>query len=141
MALFFSNKIAQKMMSGFLAFWLTGLVFVFCCGMMEAPASVEFCPLAKAGSHCDKMKAETALPKVSDESGGLSFDCCGFLPQLFDKVRKLEKFQETARVPDKLKFELPQFSLAQNDFQSAEIYQPPIFRSSKIFIKNCVFRI
>jgi len=128
-------------MSGFLAFWLTGLVFVFCCGVMETPASVEFCPLAKAGSHCDKMKAETGLPKFSGESESSNFDCCGFLPQLFDKVRKLEKFQETAQVPDKLKIELPRFSLAQNNFQLAENYYAPIFASNKIFIKNRVFRI
>lgn len=124
-----------------MAFWLTGLVFLLCCGMMEAPASVEFCPLTKAGSHCDRMKAETDLLKFSGESDGFSFDCCGFLPQLFDKVRKLEKFQETAQVPNKLKIELPRFSLVQNNFQLAEIYYAPISASNKIFIKNQVFRI
>lgn len=124
-----------------MAFWLTGLVFLLCCGMMDSPASVEFCPLAKAGSHCDKMKAEIDLPKFSGESDGFNFDCCGFLPQLFDKVRKLEKFQETAQVSDKLKIDLPRFSLVQNNFHLSENYYAPIFASNKIFIKNRVFRI
>ncbi len=124
-----------------MAFWLTGLVFIFCCGAMQTSDAKEFCPLAKAGSHCDKMKADDASPKFSGETESANFDCCAFLPALFDKARKLEKFQETAQVSANLKIELPQFSLAQNDFQPTEIYQPPIFHSSKIFIKNCVFRI
>lgn len=128
-------------MSGFMAIWLTGLVFVFCCGMMEAPASVEICPLAKAGSHCNKMKSESDSPHFSGETNGFSFDCCAFLPALFDKVRKLEKYQETAQVPDKLKIDAPRFSFAENNFQTTENYQPPSFHSEKIFIKNCIFRI
>ena len=127
-------------MSGLLALWLSGLVLLFCCGMMEAPATAEFCPLAKAGSHCDKAKTQTNSPTFSSESN-LRFDCCGFLPAVFDKVRKLEKNQQTAQVPDKLKINLPRFSFAERDFQTAEIYQSPDFNQEKIFIKNCVFRI
>ncbi len=123
-----------------MALWLTGLVFLFCCGEMNADTNVEICPLAKAGSHCDKANAETK-PNFSGKSETANFDCCAFLPQLFDKVRKLEKFQETAQVSDKLKIDLPQISFAQNDLQPAEIYRPPLFASNKIFIKNQVFRI
>lgn len=124
-----------------MAFWLTGLVFLFCCGTMNASESVEFCPLAKAGSHCSKTKSDTNLPRFSENTENANFDCCAFLPRLFDKSRKLEKFQETAQVPANLKIDLPRIFPAENDLYVAETYHQPVFQSEKIFIKNCVFRI
>lgn len=140
MVSFFSQKKMQKTMSGLLAVWLSGFVFLLCCGMMETPANAEICPLAKAGNHCNKAKTETNSPTFSIQSD-LKFDCCGFLPAVFDKARKLEKIQQPAQIPDKLKIDLPQFSFAESDFQTTENYHPPDFNQEKIFIKNCVFRI
>ena len=140
MVSFFSQKKMQKTMSGLLAVWLSGFVFLLCCGMTKSPANAEFCPLTKAGNHCDKAKTKTNSPTFSIQSD-LKFDCCGFLPSVFDKVRKLEKTWQTAQTPDKLKIDLPRFSFAESDFQIAEIYHPPDFNPQKIFIKNCVFRI
>lgn len=129
-------------MSGFLAFWLTGLVFLFCCGTMNVPAAtVEFCPLAKSGSHCDKAKSDTNEPTFSDKSEGIYFDCCAFLPKLFEKTRKFDNNQQTARVSDKLKIDLPRFSVIEKGFRIQVIYQSPIPFQNKLFIKNQVFRI
>lgn len=128
-------------MSGLLAAWLSGVVLLLCCGTMESPAKAEICPLAKAGNHCDKAKAEINSPTFSGESDDFKFDCCAFLPAVFDKVRKLEKTPQTAQVSDKLKIDLPQFSFAESNFHLAETYHPPLSNQNKIFIKNCVFRI
>ena len=141
MVSFFSQKKTKQIISGLLAVWLSGFVLLFCCGAMQTTAAKEICPLAKAGNHCDKTKSETNSTTFSSESDNQNFDCCAFLPALFEKARKLEKSQQSAQVPDKLKFDAPRFSFAENDFQVAEIYHPPEFNQEKIFIKNCVFRI
>ena len=137
---FFSQRKTQKAMSGLLAVWLSGFVLLFCCGMMKSPANAEICPLAKTENHCNKAKSESNSPTFSNESD-LKFDCCAFLPAVFDKVRKLEKTPQTAQVSDKLKIDLPQFSFAESNFHLAETYHPPLSNQNKIFIKNCVFRI
>ena len=141
MVSFFSQKKTKQIISGLLAVWLSGFVLLFCCGAMQTTAANEICPLAKAGNHCDKTKSKSNSPTFSSESDNQNFDCCAFLPALFEKTRKLEKTQQTAQISDKLKFDAPRFSFAENNFQVAETYQPPDFYQEKIFIKNCVFRI
>src|SRR5688500_5529333 len=107
---FFAQRRTRKATAGLLAVWLSGFVLLFCCGAMKARAGTESCPLAKAKSHCDKTnKAEPNAPVFSADSG-LRFDCCGFLPAVFDKARKIEKNQLAANVTERLKIERPVFS-------------------------------
>jgi hypothetical protein len=115
-------------------------LFLFC-GQMPAMASKEFCPFAKGKSHCDKAKAENDSPLVSKESSGQKLDCCGFLPAIFDKNRKIEKGQKLSQPVDKIKIDLPKFVFVGNDLNAFEDYQSRAFSHQKIFIKNCVFRI
>jgi hypothetical protein len=141
MSLFFAQHKTRKATAGLLALWLSGFVLLFCCGAMEARAETEFCPLAKAKSHCDKTNAaKTDVPSFSAHSG-LRFDCCGFLPAVFDKARKIEKNQQTANIAEQLKIERPVFSFVRKDSASANFYRPPPFPRKKIFIVNRVFRI
>ena len=141
MNLFLAQRKTRKATAGLLAFWLSGFVLLFCCGAMETRAETEFCPLAKAKSHCDKTdKAKTDAPVFSADAG-LKFDCCGFLPAVFDKARKIEKNQQTANVAERMKIERPVFSFARSDSASRNFYRPPPFQQKKIFIKNRVFRI
>ncbi len=137
----FSRAKLQKIMSASLAVWLSGVVLLFCCGTMEAQtAEMEFCPLAKAEKHCNKTKADDNQTSFSGESGS-SFDCCNFLPAIFDKVRKIEKTERVALIADKIKVESPRFLPVKNNFERAENYRKSSFYQEKIFIKNCVFRI
>lgn len=126
-----------------MVFWLSGVLFLLCCGEMQARASdKEFCPLAAKGqNHCDKSKTKSDLPTISKESSGQMSDCCGFLPAVFDKTRKIEKNQQATQPVDKIKVDLPRFSLAGNDFETVSDYRSPLINQNKIFIKNCIFRI
>ena len=143
---FFSQQNPQKIVSSLLVVWLSGFVLLFCCGAMEVQAKTDFCPLAEAKSHCDKSK-EAKEAKNDDSAVSLrkseneKFDCCGFLPAIFDKARKVEKNPQTANITGKVKVERPRFSRVANSFEIAEIYHAPLLYNEKTFIKNCVFRI
>jgi hypothetical protein len=132
-----SGKSARNVLAAFMILWLSGFLFLFCPQM----TAKEFCPLAKGKSHCDKAKAENDSPLVSRESGSYSFDCCGFLPAVFDKSRKVEKNQKTAHPVAKIKVDLPKFVFTEKDFAVSGSYNSASFSQNKIFIKNCVFRI
>ena len=129
----------QRIVSASLAVWLSGFVLLFCCGKMEAQTA-EYCPLAKAEKHCNKTKAGENQTSFSDVSGS-SFDCCNFLPAIFDKVRKLEKNLQTAQFVDKIKLERPQIFSFGNNLDFSENYRPPLSYDRNIFIKNRVLRI
>jgi hypothetical protein len=135
-----SGKSARNVLAGFMILWLSGFLFLFC-PQMPAMTAKEFCPLGKGKSHCDKAKAENDSPLVSKESGYQSFDCCGFLPAVFDKTRKVEKNRQTIKLVDKVKVDLPKFAFTKNDFVVSESYHSALFSQNKIFIQNCVFRI
>lgn len=137
---FFAQQKPRKITSSLLVVWLSGFVLLFCCAAMEARAEAEFCPLAKAKSHCDKAnKAQTDAPTFSNDSG-LKVDCCGFLPAVFDKTRKIEKAPQIVGV-SRVKIDPPRFSSGAGNFAIAAAYRPPEFTQKKIFIANCVFRI
>lgn len=139
------SKPATTTIAAFMVFWLSGVLFLLCCGMMPAQATdAEFCPLAKKGqSHCDKAVkgSDTDLPAVSKQSDNLNFDCCGFLPAVFDKTRKVEKNQQIALPSAKIKVDLPKFLPVENNFEVSTDYHSPVLKQHKIFIKNCIFRI
>lgn len=138
---FFAQQKTRKILSSLLTVWLSGFVLLFCCGVMEARAEADVCPLTKAKSHCDKTaQAKTDAPIFSADSD-LRFDCCGFLPAVFDKARKIEKNQQTASIAERVKIERPLFSFVKDDSPGANFYRPPPFQQKKIFIANRVFRI
>ena len=137
---FFAQHKTRKITSSLLVVWLSGFVLLFCCAAMETRAETEFCPLAKAKSHCDKTdKAKTGEPTLANVLTS-NLDCCGFLPAVFDKTRKIEKAPQIVGV-NQVKIEAPRFSSAERHFAVAEFYRPPEFYQKKIFIQNCVYRI
>ncbi|HEX8637580.1 MAG TPA: hypothetical protein VF692_05925 [Pyrinomonadaceae bacterium] len=140
MKFFSRQQKARKIASSLLVVWLSGFVLLFCCAATEARTEAEFCPLAKAKSHCDKTnKAKTGEPSFSNNSG-LKINCCGFLPAVFDKTRKIEKAPQIVDV-NQVKIDAPSFSSVERNFAVTEFYRPPEFDQKKIFITNCVFRI
>lgn len=156
----------HRILAGLLAIWLSGVVLLFCCGNMETKAAAaaanetEFCPLSKSGSgsgsgassHCNKKsvsaaeaEAETDFAKFQSQSK--IFDCCGFLPKIFDKARaavggKNQKSSATAAV-SLSGVSAPKFSFAFTGFvfDSPKVYQPVVHNRGSTHLKNCVFRI
>ncbi|HEY0428179.1 MAG TPA: hypothetical protein VGC76_10390 [Pyrinomonadaceae bacterium] len=136
-------KSAVKPIAAFMVFWLSGVLFLVCCGTISAQAkNADFCPLAAKGkSHCNKAKSETIAPNFSKLSESSNLDCCGFLPAVFDKTRKIEKNRQIALPAAKIKVDLPKFSFVKIDFEVSAAYCSTVLNQNKIFIKNCIFRI
>ena len=136
------NSAAKRIFAGFLAVWLSGIVFLLCCTAPAAKAAeIESCPLAKKG-HCKKSADdEKALRFENLESGGTSFDCCGFLPRVFDKVRKIEKAEQIAALPVRIKTAPQLFAFIKIQPIAFPGYRPPPNNRSGTYLKNRVFRI
>ena len=91
------KKIAHKTLAGSMAVWLSGIVFLFCCQEMSAATQPEFCPLAKMSGHCDKADLNSDSSVVENTSAQ-HFDCCAFLPVVFDKARKVDTVQKQVAI-------------------------------------------
>src|SRR6187549_849367 len=84
-----SMHIFRSTLTAFMAVWLSGFVFLLICGRGPDTA-VEFCPLAKAGIHCDKAEKQRNAEKVEKQTGDQGVDCCAFIPAFFDKTRTMD---------------------------------------------------
>lgn len=134
------QKLLPKMLAAFLAITLSGAYCLFCCQEANAAAKADFCPLAKT-NHCNSSKSR--VPEVSQTAANLNpFECCGLKFNFF--VANLEKHQFSPQTPatannfsyfrQTVKFE--------NNRKSPVFYErTTIFRSGKLQVKNCVFRI
>ncbi len=125
-----------------LMFWLSGVVFLFCCEMPNAQASeVLSCPLKKT-SHCNRKSTdETVSQYASLETEDETVNCCQFMSQVFDKARKLETNQQSAEVAAVVKVSPPKFSFLKTNSQSSTFYQSVIRNRGSIFLENRVLRI
>lgn len=136
------KKIAQRSLAGFMALWLSGVVFLLCCQTMNANAmAAESCPLAKLSEHCDKAKKATEITSVVGLNQENSVDCCAFLPAVFDKARKIEQTQKQMAITPKsiaVRFKLQRPSNSSPTFPA---FQSRVPDRHGTFIKNCVFRI
>lgn len=146
MKMYLQNSKTKRVFAGLMAVWMSGVVFLFCCGAPVVQAKAESCPLAKT-HHCDKSndsnssKAETGISFEEFQNNGLAFDCCGFFPTIFNKERNVEKSSQIAGMPAKPEIELPAVvfvKFKQNTFVS---YNPLPLNRSGTYLKNRVFRI
>ncbi|MEJ7847054.1 MAG: hypothetical protein WKF92_03080 [Pyrinomonadaceae bacterium] len=142
----FSKKhftdLAQRSGAGLMAFWLSGFLFLFCCAAMPSvKAADEFCPLSKKSEHCDKGVEKDGFFEISTGTGHDGLGCCGYLPAVFDKSRKLERTEGIAEVPAVISIAAPVPHQSEFSFRVAATYSPPIIYHEKVFITNCVFRI
>jgi hypothetical protein len=147
----FLQQGAKKILAGSLIFWLSGLLFVFCCDMpnmaAQASSETESCPLAKAApDHCNKKKSAAAEENDAQfaaafETTKQTFDCC-ILPNIFDKARKIEFTQQIAAAPaTAVKISAPKFSVVKNAPEIPSIYRSPVLTRDETYLKNRVFRI
>ena len=74
------RKNLHRTLTGFMAIWLSGVVFLLCCHVQNVNAAeMGSCPLAKLGIHCDKAEKNKDSEKISNQSNDQGMDCCGFI--------------------------------------------------------------
>ncbi len=142
------NSKAKRILAGLLAVWMSGIIFLFCCGTPKTQtADIESCPLAKAG-HCKKSVSDKAaadenlLRFATDDNGGPLLDCCGFLPKVFDRIRKSESSPQIAFSPaTQVKPIAPPIQFAKTEPNNFLSYCPRPINRSGTYLKNQVFRI
>jgi hypothetical protein len=139
----FLQRSAKKVLAGTMIFWLSGLLFLFCCEMPTHAQADESdsCPLAKI-NHCDKKTAgENSLQSAALQAETKGFDCC-ILPNIFDKARKVENVPPIvyAAAPA-ITISAPKFLPAKIEFDFPAIYQSPVLSRHETYLKNRVFRI
>jgi hypothetical protein len=139
----FLQRSAKKVLAGTMIFWLSGLLFLFCCEMPThaQAAETDSCPLAKI-NHCDKKTAgKNSLPSASLQAETNAFACC-ILPNIFDKARKIENVQPIAdAAAPAITISKPKFLLAKIEFEFPATYQSPVLSRNETYLKNRVFRI
>jgi len=148
MRIYSQNSNTKRILAGLLAVWMSGVVFLFCCGGVQnaQAATSESCPLARMG-HCDKsaaaesLKDENTLKFENFQNDNLAVDCCGFFPIIFNKERNVEKSTQIAEIPAKLKIEAPAPVFIKVKPTVPVIYNPPLLTQSGTYLRNRVFRI
>jgi hypothetical protein len=130
----------RRFTAGFLALWLTGLVFVCCCGE-AVEAAAESCPLAKVSEHCNKGVA--AEDPTIAQLEKLPADCvdCSVLPGVFDKERRFEpNVKFTAETSFELVHEAPR-PVETATARPPVTYLAPVRYLKDIHIRNRVLLI
>jgi hypothetical protein len=136
------GKFAHKGLAGFMALWLSGIVFLLCCELPKAEAApADSCPLARMKGHCDKAKNAPPLLTLSNLPDTGEADCCGFIPAVFDKARKIQKIEPVAHTETAVMSAPPAAFAVQNTLRTVSVYRSNVANGKRIFIKNCVFRI
>lgn len=136
-----TRKYIRFALSGFMTVWLSGIVFLVCCVAITSTEK-NHCPLAKASAsaHCEKGKADTA-PFLHKSPDGSVFNCCGFIPAVFDKARKLQTNDpvlatKPAPIADRVDF-LPSHSTPRQ----SPIYSGLVVQKNRTYLKNRILRI
>lgn len=148
MQAFSQNSKTKRIFAGLLAVWMSGIVFLLCCGAMQAKsgAEIESCPLAKS-EHCGKSKSGNPNLDESDPqikavfSESASFDCCGFLPYVFNKIKKSENIQQIVAVKSRVVIDPPSFISIKNEPENFFSYCSRPLNKSGTYLKNRIFRI
>ena len=135
------RNVAKRVLAGFMALWLSGFVFLFCCQNKAAAADMEFCPLAKAG-HCDKGKPVDPSVANVDWPQPPCADCCAFLPVVFDKSRKIEPVQKQLAIKPLPAIEVVRFIPAARHGSGFAVVTVGLIRDKgSTYLRNSVFRL
>jgi hypothetical protein len=136
---------ARKTLAGFMAMWLSGFVFLFCAiAMYGEPVNAESASMDGMSGHCKKATAAKSANNAGDvveRAAGDQLDCCGFLPAVFDKNRKLERAEKTKVVstqPTTVRFVAAPVGNQRPILVTSKPFIPD---RQYTFIKNRVFRI
>ncbi len=129
----------KKIAAASLVFWMSGVLFLFCCETTEA-AKAESYPLAKE-SHCLKQTSGESVSQIVSIQADEALGFCRFLPQVFDKARKIETVQKAESATESVKVPQPKFSIASRAFPAEPNFQSVVINREDTHLKNCVFRI
>lgn len=134
----------QRPLAGLLSLWLSGLVLLVGCQASMASAVPESCPMARKARmshHCPKSAPEDPARESITRSAPM-FECCAFLPLIFDKARKVEPIQKIAfnKVVDRPGVAAPPVSKPGRGWQTG-MYRARISDHQGTFIKNRILRI
>ncbi|PYS98495.1 MAG: hypothetical protein DMF63_15810 [Acidobacteria bacterium] len=134
------KKYCRKTLAGFMSLWISGIALLFFCQMPARAAGAEFCPLAKVSKgHCDHSSKKSKSDLFS-QSTPQAFDCCGFIPAVFDKTRKIERHKQPASVGEKqLPFRLKVRPARSGWPKATQASYPP--NPGRIFIRHHALRI
>jgi hypothetical protein len=137
------RKYYRKSLAGFMSIWITGVALLLFCQLPAHAKGADFCPLAKASkSHCDHgaRKSKSDKSDLFSRNTPQSFDCCSFIPAVFDKNRKLERNKQPATPavktePYRLKMRPPRIGWPKAARASHQLVP------ERIFIKHRVLRM
>lgn len=135
-------SISKRIFAGLLAVWMSGVAFLFCCGTINAQAAdVEICPLSKK-SHCPKSLVNKEALRIEVLQSDISeIDCCAFLQQVFNKIKKTETSQQIAGIPAKLEAKHSPVVFIAFKLGTFFDYRPHLLNRGDTYLKNQVFRI
>ena len=136
-----TKHIIRKTVAGFMGLWLSGFVFVFCCYANSAVTMMtESCPMHMASQHCDGVMGQNDTSDTVDRIEAVCFDCCGYLPAVFDKARKVDR---TAPVtaPERVAVVARLITPRPIRAPLAPAYRARLADKSRTFISTQVFRI
>jgi hypothetical protein len=136
---------AHKSLAGFMAIWLSGFVFLLCCvSTYGGPIDEASGSMASMSEHCKKAmaaKSATSSDDVFELSGAESFECCGFLPAVLDKNRKIDRPDQPEIVSSQqinVSFDTASVVARTRTVANLRPYVPD---RQYTYIKNQVFRI
>ena len=98
----------------------------------------EFCPLEKMIGRCNRTK-NVDFPIV-EASTTHEMECCGFLPVVFDKARKIEAGQSPAAPVAKVVVEPIRLVPVLATYEPARVFSRIESRQGT-YLQNCNFRI
>ena len=135
------RKYSKRTIAAFMSVWLSGIAFLLVCPVPAKAAGDDYCPLTRASSsHCDRASDKNKSERVS-KGTSQAFDCCAFLPAVFDKVRKLERGTPDLVAPKTAEHVItrPHLVLARVRPPSGYVSYVPV--RDRIFIRHHVIRI
>jgi hypothetical protein len=120
--------------------WISGIALLLFCQLPARASGTDFCPLSKASKrHCDHSTKKGPQEQFSQNTSQ-SFDCCGFLPAVFDKNRKTERKSQPAGAGQRLEPFRLKIRPARRGWPKATLTStPPV--PERIFIKHRSLRI
>lgn len=129
----------KKIIAASLVFWMSGVLFLFCCETTEA-SKIESCPLAKK-SHCLKQTSSESVSQFASVQGAETLNCCRFLPQIFAQSANIEKNQKVFSIATAAKVLQPKFLILVGEFSAPKEFQSVVINRQATYLKNRVFRI
>lgn len=131
----------RKTVAGFMALWLSGFVFVFCCyANSTVKMMTESRPMHTASHHCDGMMRQNDESRTVGRVEGICFDCCGYLPAVFDKARKVDQ-HASVTAPERVAVTPRLVTPRPLRAAPATAYRARLADKSRTFISTQVFRI